>query len=72
MSVVASRIRIALTVLAVLSQLNCTNQESSPAGGDAWDGRITTECNVTTIVNESGSVWEGEARLVERHRLVAP
>jgi len=30
-----------------------------------WVGTITTEGNVTTVVNESGSVWGGTARLVE-------
>jgi len=30
-----------------------------------WVGTITTEDNVTTVVNESGSVWGGTATLVE-------
>jgi hypothetical protein len=30
-----------------------------------WVGTITTEGDVTTVVNESGSVWGGEATLVE-------
>jgi len=30
-----------------------------------WSGEISTEGNVTTVVNESGSVWGGTARLVE-------
>jgi hypothetical protein len=34
-----------------------------PAG--TWVGTITTEGNVTTVVNESGSLWGGTATLVE-------
>jgi hypothetical protein len=46
---------------------SCTSQ---PAGiaADAdgnWRGTITTEGNITTVVNESGSVWGGKARLAE-------
>ena len=37
-----------------------------PAGTDGtWVGTITTEGNLTTVVNESGSVWGGTATLVE-------
>jgi hypothetical protein len=40
---------------------------SAPAGSDGtWVGTITTEGDVTTVVNESGSVWGGEAHLVEQ------
>ena len=38
--------------------------EDSPENDTAWVGTITTEGNVTTVVNESGSVWGGMARLV--------
>jgi len=39
---------------------------SGATGSDGtWVGTITTEGNVTTVVNESGSVWGGAARLVE-------
>ncbi len=39
---------------------------ADPALDDGtWVGTITTEGNVTTVVNESGSVWGGTARLVE-------
>jgi len=34
-----------------------------PSG--TWVGTITTDGNVTTVINESGSVWGGSARLVE-------
>lgn len=31
----------------------------------AWDGTVTTEDNVTTVVNQTGSVWGGTAQLIE-------
>lgn len=37
----------------------------SPEDDTAWVGAITTEGNVTTVVNDWGSVWGGEAMLVE-------
>lgn len=39
----------------------------APDGGaaGAWIGTITTEGDVTTVVNESGSVWGGSAQLIE-------
>jgi hypothetical protein len=36
----------------------------SPRSGE-WAGTVTTEGNVTTVINESGSVWGGPAELVE-------
>ncbi len=36
-----------------------------PSSDATWVGTITTEGNVTTVVNESGSVWGGTATLVE-------
>jgi hypothetical protein len=40
---------------------------ASDAGSSAaeWVGTVTTEGNVTTVVNESGSVWGGDVQLVE-------
>lgn len=35
------------------------------ADGTAWRGSITTEGNVTTVRNEGGSLWGGDATLVE-------
>lgn len=35
------------------------------AGGEPWSGTITTEGDITTVINESGSVWQGTAVLVE-------
>ena len=45
----------------------CLSSSEAPDSGPdtTWVGTITTEGNVTTVVNESGSVWGGTARLVE-------
>ena len=44
----------------------CAPFEDPEASADAaWVGTITTEGNVTTVVNESGSVWGGTATPVE-------
>ncbi len=48
-----------------LAALACGPQESSSDADGTWVGTITTEGNVTTVVNESGSVWGGTASLVE-------
>jgi len=37
----------------------------SPDDASGWIGTITTEGNVTTVINESGSLWGGDGRLVE-------
>ena len=57
--------RAAIAMLAV-SLVGCapTGVGSDPPDG-TWVGTITTEGDVTTVVNESGSVWGGTARLVE-------
>ena len=39
--------------------------ERSTAGAGTWIGTTTTERKVTTVVTESGSVWSGDATLVE-------
>jgi hypothetical protein len=56
--------RAALLAIALLGSACSTN---TPAGGGdgAWVGTITTEGNLTTVVNEAGSVWGGPATLVE-------
>ena len=51
--------------VATLTVVGCGSQESSPDTVGTWVGTITTEGNVTTVINESGSVWGGAARLVE-------
>ncbi|MCH7825931.1 MAG: hypothetical protein IH849_14115 [Acidobacteria bacterium] len=55
---------VAVSVVA-LAALACGPQESATDAGGSWVGTITPEGNVTTVVNESGSVWGGTARLVE-------
>lgn len=58
------RLAVAASV-AVLLLPACATPEDSPDTDGTWVGTVTTEGNVTTVVNESGSVWGGEATLVE-------
>jgi len=55
---------VAVSAVA-LAALACGPQEPATDTDGPWVGTITTEGNVTTVVNESGSVWGGTARLVE-------
>ena len=55
---------VAVSAVA-LAAIACGPQKSAPTSDGTWFGTITTEGNVTTVVNESGSVWGGTARLVE-------
>jgi hypothetical protein len=59
-----SRFAIAASVAALLLSA-CATQEDSPDTDGTWVGTVTTEGDVTTVVNESGSVWDGTAALVE-------
>ena len=43
----------------------CAGDSEVPADSPEWRGSITTEGTVTTVRNESGSVWEGVGTLVE-------
>ncbi len=43
----------------------CGPPEPAADADTTWVGTITTEGNLTTVVNESGSVWGGTATLVE-------
>ncbi len=52
---------LAILVLAIA----CSPVTTETGSDGTWVGTITTEGNVTTVVNESGSVWGGAARLVE-------
>jgi hypothetical protein len=55
---------LAVSVVA-FAAFACASQEG-PAGPDgAWIGTVTTDGDVTTVVNEAGSVWVGTATLVE-------
>jgi hypothetical protein len=43
----------------------CSSDPSDSSSDATWVGTITTEGDITTVVNESGSVWGGTATLVE-------
>ena len=45
--------------------VSCVPEEPASDGSGTWVGTITTVGNVTTVVNESGSLWGGTATLVE-------
>ena len=45
--------------------IGCTGGSPETAAGASWVGTITTESDVTTVVNESGSVWREGATLLE-------
>ena len=51
--------------LLVATSSACASPAPDARSSAAWVGTITTEGDVTTVVNESGSVWGGTARLVE-------
>ncbi|MGD8329777.1 MAG: 6-bladed beta-propeller [Acidobacteriota bacterium] len=60
-------LRLALTVaaIAVLAVACSSAPDEETAAADEWVGTITAEGNVTTVVNESGSVWGGDVSLIE-------
>lgn len=58
------RLAVAASVVA-LSLTACAPQEDAAESDGIGVRAITTEGNVTTVINESGSVWGGEAQLVE-------
>ncbi len=51
-------------LLVCLLPIACADEVVDQESGD-WQGTITTEGDVTNVVNESGSVWGGTAKLVE-------
>ena len=51
--------RITLAVFAGVSGAGCGSSAPPAATAGEWVGTITTEGNVTTVANESGSVWGG-------------
>jgi len=59
------RLQFVATFLASCAVLSCSPEVPESAPDGTWVGTITTEGNVTTVVNESGSVWGGTATLVE-------
>ncbi len=56
---------VATCLSLLLSVAACSFVAEAPDAGGTWVGTITTEGNVTTVINESGSVWGGTATLVE-------
>jgi hypothetical protein len=50
--------RAALVAIALLGAA-CTTSTPVGGGDGVWVGTITTEGDLTTVVNESGSVWGG-------------
>ena len=56
------RLLLGTTVLIAAA---CSSGIPAADSEGTWVGTITTEGDVTTVVNESGSVWGGTARLVE-------
>ena len=61
----AAILRAAMIVVVLLVAATCSTAAPDERADGTWVGTITTEGNVTTVVNESGSVWGGTARLVE-------
>jgi len=61
------RLRVQLVALGLLlpAALSCAPEAAEPTFEGTWVGTITTEGNITTVLNESGSVWGGTATLVE-------
>ena len=60
------KIRLAVAAsVAALSLTACAIPEEATDADGTWVGTITAEGDVTTVVNESGSVWGGTAMLVE-------
>jgi len=58
------RLPVSVAVVAIFLAACADRQDVADSDGK-WIGTITTEGNVTTVVNESGSVWGGTATLVE-------
>ncbi len=58
-----ARDSLAAAILVVAGA--CSSDGPMNGTDPTWVGTITTEGNVTTVINESGSVWGGPGRLVE-------
>jgi hypothetical protein len=54
-----------LVGVALLALAACSGDAGAGAGDGEWSGTVTTEGNVTTVVNERGSVWGGDVAFVE-------
>jgi hypothetical protein len=54
-----------LAAILLLTTIGCGGGAEGGGPEGEWSGTVTTEGDVTTVVNESGSVWGGEVALVE-------
>lgn len=55
-----------VSILSLALLLSACGADPAATGPAAeWEGTVTTEGGVTTVVNEGGSVWGGTAQLVE-------
>ena len=52
-------------IASVFASTACSAERTVAGSDGTWVGTITTEGNVTTVVNDSGSVWGGEVELEE-------
>ncbi len=59
------RIRVHLLFVSLLAVSACSPEPPASGSDGTWVGTITTEGSVTSVVNESGTVWGGAATLVE-------
>ncbi len=59
------RVHVVPAIVLLAASVACSPGSPAADSDGTWVGTITTEGNVTTVVNESGSVWGGTASLVE-------
>jgi len=52
-------------VLLIPLAVGCSTELAAPDADGNWVGRVTTEGSVTTVVNESGSMWGGTVEFIE-------
>ena len=57
--------RRGILVTALFLAVACSPESPDSNADGSWVGTITTEGNVTTVVNESGSVWGGNVAVNE-------
>lgn len=63
------RLRVWFAFAALTTGAASPQSPADTSSEGPWVGTITTEGNVTTVVNESGSVWGGTATLVEERSI---
>lgn len=54
-----------IAAVAILALIACGPRDGPADADGTWVGTISTDGKVTTVINESGSVWGGPGRLVE-------